>query len=180
MRQRIFHWVLPFLFSVQLFSAHAESRAGAATLTLGGGYEFFASKRQIDNTGVGLGIIGYDFTRHWGIEALLGTLKTHSRRTDDYNKAVSGTLFAVDGVYHFKSYHNVLEPFLLAGVGVTGLSPNGTDPHNEGNINAGVGAQYFFGRAVAVRAEARDWYTIDGGKNDVILDAGVTFFWDVC
>jgi hypothetical protein len=106
-------------------SAFATSRAGSAFISLNGGYEFFASKRNIQNTGVP---------------------------------------------------YQCIEPFLLAGVGATGLNPNGNSANYEGNINAGAGAQWFINDIIAFRAEARDFYTIIGGKNDVFLGAGISFY----
>jgi hypothetical protein len=64
----------------------------------------------------------------------------------------------------------------LAGPGIIGLNPNGNDPNNEGNINAGLGTQYFVDKSFAFKVEARDFYTITGGgKNDVLIDVGVTY-----
>jgi OOP family OmpA-OmpF porin len=165
-----------FLASSHVFSA---SRANSATFTLGGGYEFFSSKRQVRNTGIPLGMIGYNFTDHWGIEGLLSFFTTKSRRTDNHAKQVNGALFAIDGLYHFSPYRR-FEPYVLAGVGVTGLNPSGNDAHNEGNVNAGAGLAWFATKAVALRVEARDLYTIIGGKNDVLIDAGVMFLMDLC
>ena len=142
------------------------------TATLGAGYEYFASKRHIDNTTVPFGIIGYNFTDHWGIEGLLGVINSTTYKTNS-KQHVHGGLFLVDGLYHFSNYKNI-EPFVLAGVGITGLDPNGEDARNEGNINAGAGVLWFANEMIALRLEARDIYTIVGGKNDVMLGGGVT------
>ena len=111
---------------------YALNNAGTVSLTLGGGYDYFSSKRLVKNSGVGFGIAGYNFTDQWGIEALLGFFNTKSRHTNNYDKTVNGTLFAFDAVYHFSPYAS-LQPYVLAGPGVTGFNPNGTDAHNEGN-----------------------------------------------
>lgn len=154
----------------------AMTRANTATFTLGGDYMFFANKRHIDNTAVPYGILGYNFTEHWGIEGLLGVINTNSQKNINGNKNehVHGGLFLVDGLYHFTAYKNI-EPFVLAGVGITGLDPNGEDARNEGNINAGAGVLWFANEIVALRLEVRDIFTIVGGKNDVMLGGGVTF-----
>ncbi len=164
------------LFSSTLFAA---TRANSVAFTLGGGYEYFSSKHEVKNTGVGFGALGYNFTDHWGIEGLVGFFNTKSQRVATYHEQVKGTLFAIDGLYHFSSFQ-VVEPYLLAGVGVMGMNPSGDDAHNEGNINAGVGVQWFANQVVALRVEARDFYTWVGGKNDVMLDAGVMFLLDLC
>lgn len=161
----------------------AENRAGAFTATLGGGSIYFDSKRDMENTGVGFLGLGYDFTDRWGIEALLGSFHTHFRSFVDDDRSIDGTVFAIDGVYHvapFLPHFSFVEPYVLAGVGVLGMNPSGTDPHNQGNINAGIGAEFFIHPSIAFRLEARDFYTITGAKNDAMIDAGITFFMGGC
>lgn len=148
---------------------------GDVTVTLGGGGIIFASKRQIDNAGIAFAALAYNLTDNWAVEALLGGFNTSLNNSD--NRTVNGTLFALDALYRFIPQH-ALSPYVLAGVGVFGMNPNGTDANNEGNINIGVGAQYFVHPAVALRLEARDFYTLIGGKNDVMIDGGVSFLFD--
>lgn len=172
------------LFCVTTFSlfgfthSYAGNRAGAVTLTLGGGYDIFASKREIQNAGVPLGILGYNFTDKWAFEALYGAFTTDFENSVNDNREIRGSLFLLDAVYRFTPYQ-CFEPYVTAGVGVTGLNPNQNDANNEGNMNIGVGAQIFPHKSVAFRLDARDLYTRVGGKNDVLLDAGVSFLFDV-
>ena len=157
----------------------AGNRPAALTLTAGVGTLDFASKRHLENAGLGFIGAGYDFTYHWGIDSILGFFTTPSHNPLDHGKQVNGTLFALDALYRFSPYRN-FEPYVLAGPGIMGLSPNGNDPNNEGNINAGVGTQFFFDKSFAFRIEARDFYTITGGKNDLMFDGGVTYLIDIC
>lgn len=156
-------------------SAYAFNNAGTVTLSAAGGYDYFSGKRKVENTGVGFGIVGYNFTDNWGIEGLFGLFNTNSRNVATYNQDVKGKIFAFDVAYHFSPYKQ-LQPFIIAGPGILGFTPNGPDADYSGNLNAGVGADLFFGNYIALRAEARDFYTFIGGKNDVMLDGGVTFF----
>lgn len=161
--------------------AHALSKANSVILSVDGGYEWFASKRHLENTGMGYVLAGYNFTDHWGIEGLAGAWRSHSRNNGNYNQRIRGKQFAVDGVYHFSALsiaHQMIEPFLLAGVGVNHYNNNNNnaDPNSEGNINAGAGVHIFANDVVAVRLEARDFYTITGGKNDYMVAGGVSFF----
>lgn len=172
MKKILTHVCLGLASIVCFSSGYAATRANTMTVTLGGGYEYFASKRHIDNTAVPFGILGYNFTDHWGIEGLLGVINSNTFKTNT-KQHVHGGLFLVDGLYHFSDYKNV-EPFVLAGVGITGLDPNGEDARNEGNINAGAGVLWFANEMIALRLEVRDIYTINGGKNDVMLGGGVT------
>ncbi len=160
-------------------SAYADNKAGAVTITVGGGYDFFDSKRHLQNASMPLLALGYDFTKHWGIEAMVTAFNTKFDRSTHEHRQVNGRLFAIDGLYHFFPWQGI-EPFILAGVGFTSLSPNRFDANDEGNINAGVGIQLFANELVAFRAEVRDLYTWVGGKNDVVLDAGVTVAFNWC
>src|SRR5580658_9559260 len=74
--------------------AFAGNRPGALTVTLAGGYEYFATKRLIDNTGLGILMLGYDFTDHWGIEGLLGGFRNNFKRSAHDTRQINGTLFA--------------------------------------------------------------------------------------
>jgi OOP family OmpA-OmpF porin len=152
----------------------AGNEAGNGTFTLGAGYYHFAPKRNIDNTSITFGSLGYNFTKQWGIEGLLGFFTTDSNRSVDNGKEVNGTLFAMDAIYRFSPIH-CFEPYVLAGPGAIGMNPNGNDANVQGNFNAGVGTQYFFSKTIALRLEARDFYTFVGGKNDYFLNGGVSF-----
>ncbi len=170
------------LLSLSVSSAFAFSRANSAIFSAMGGYEWFAPSRNLENTGVGYLLAGYNFTSNWGIEALAGMFTSYSRREANYNQQIRGKQFAVDGVYHFSPYFiakQAIEPFLLAGAGVNHYNNNNdnNDPNSEGNINAGAGVHIFANDVVAVRLEARDFYTITGGKNDFMVAGGVSLFW---
>lgn len=172
--RRIGMYVGFFICTFYSAAMYAGNEAGKATFTLGAGYDYFSSKRHIDNAGVTFGELGYNFTCHWGIEGLLGFFTTPSRLPVDDHKEVQGTLFAINPIYHF-SLTPCIEPYLSAGPGASSMNPNGNDAHTEGNINGAIGAQIFFSPIVALRIEARDFYTIVGGKNDVFLNGGVSF-----
>lgn len=156
---------------------YAGNRPGAISLTLGGGYDYFSSKRLIQNTGTPLGILGYDFTNSWGFEALYGAFSTKFNNSVGDSRQIRGSLLLLDGVYHFITCTRI-EPFITAGTGITTLNPNRNDANNEANVNLGLGVELFASKSIALRLDARDLYTIVGGKNDVLVDAGVTFLFD--
>jgi len=160
-------------------STYAGNRAGTASFGLGAGYDYFSSKREIKNTGIPFVQAGYNFTDRWGIEGLLGFFNTQFKQSVQDNRQINGTLVAVDGVYRLIPYQS-FEPYLLAGVGAIGLNPNRNEAHNEGNINAGIGGEFFIEKSIAFRLEARDFYTMVGEKNDVFFDGGITFLLDLC
>lgn len=161
-------------------AAFAGNEEGAVSLSLAGGEIFLDSKRHMDNAGIGMIMLGYNFTERWGIEALLGGFDTNFKGNNPSSKTINGTLFSIDGVYRFNPYRYTVQPYILAGIGVLGLNPNKSDANNEGNINAGVGAQLFIHKAIAFRVEARDFYTWVGGKNDFMVDVGMSFLFNLC
>lgn len=167
-------------------TAFAADRAGAMSFTFGGGSINFSSKRHLENTGVGFAAVGYDFTDRWGIEGLLGVSNTHYKRHEHHvnrGRAVNLTMFSLDAMYHFTPCHpkcTAIEPYLMAGVGILGQNKGKSAANNQGNINAGVGVAFFVDKSIAFRVEGRDLYTPVGGKNDVMLDAGISFLLDIC
>jgi OOP family OmpA-OmpF porin len=154
--------------------ASAENRAGAFTLTPGVAYDFFAAKRQLNNTWL-LPTVGlaYNFDERWAVEGMYSTFGTSQKGTGPH-PSVRGGLYTMGGLYRFARY-SMLEPYVSFGVGVNHINPNGNDAYNEANINAGLGTQVFFDESIALRGEVRDIYTMSGGKNDVTIGMGVSF-----
>lgn len=174
---------LSFFTFTSSTALYAGNQPGAFTLTVGAGELFLASKRHMQNAGMPLVILGYDFTTQWGFEALIGGFNTefNSSSPPHSSKQINGTLVSLNGVYRFMNpYFQTFQPYVVGGIGVLGMNPNGTNANNEGNINAGVGTQIFIHKLVAFRLEARDLYTWVGGKNDVLVAGGVTFLLNAC
>lgn len=167
--------LIPSLYTPFSF-AHVGNRPGLVGLTLGVGRITFSSRRHIDNTNLPYAALSYNFTTQWGIEVMGGAFTTESHNPVDNGSHVQGGIGAVDAVYHLTG--KAIEPFVTAGVGMTTLTPNGTDAHQEGNVNIGVGGQYFLTKTAALRLEGRDFYTWAGGKSDVFVGASVSFFRD--
>jgi OOP family OmpA-OmpF porin len=154
--------------------AYAENRAGAFTLTPGVAYDFFASKRNINNTWL-LPTVGiaYNFDERWAIEGTFATFGT-SQQGAGAHPSVRGNLYTVDGLYRLGHY-NMFEPYISAGLGAYHINPNGSNAYNQANLNAGLGTQMFFSDSIALRTEVRDLYTMSGGKNDVTVGFGISF-----
>lgn len=152
----------------------ALNKANSFTFSLGGGYVDLSSKRRVEDTGFSFAAIGYNATDRWRVEVFAGFFNSRSHKPEDNNQQVTGNVVAVNALYHFSPFKTVLVPYVMGGIGATGLSPNGFDARSEGNINAGVGLQAFISEDIAFRFEGRDFFTINGGKNDLYADAGVT------
>jgi hypothetical protein len=158
-------------------SVFAGNRSGAVTFTPGIGYDFFSSQRHLQNTTVIPELaLGYNFDPNWGIEAGWGTFGTSYRSGYDNNGSAKGNIYTVDGLYHLSNFNfSLFEPYLAAGLGVLYLHPNRSNADNQANLNAALGSQVFFSDSIAFRGEVRDLYTMSGGKNDVLLNFGVSF-----
>ena len=119
--------------------------------------------------------LGYDFDEHWAIEGMYAAYNT-SYHNDGVNgdNSAKGNIYTVAGFITLVPY-GMFEPYVSAGLGVFYITPAGTSANNQADINAAFGTQIFFGNSVALRPEVRDLYTISGGKNDVLLNLGVSF-----
>lgn len=147
---------------------------GAVTITAADAYYHFDDKRDLENSAFPNLAIAYNFTQHWAMEAGAGVL--NSRQSEELGgRGVHGVLYNIDGIYRFTPCGHV-EPYVLGGIGMLTIVPNGTDSDHPGNVNVGLGAQLFWGPTVAMRAEARDVYQTTGNsRNDYMLNFGVSF-----
>lgn len=156
--------------------AAAGTRPGAVSIRLADGYIFFAQKRHLENTSTPTIELGYEFNDKWGMKGGVTVINTNTNNAGpDYG--VHGFIYTLDGVYKFIP-HGLFEPYVLAGIGVTSINPpnNSTDPNNLANVNAGMGTHFFIDPSISLNAEAKDLYVMAGGKNDVMLTAGITFY----
>jgi hypothetical protein len=164
--------VLIFLISSLSF---AGNRSGDFTFTPGGAYYHFSAKRTVKSASMPNITVDYNFNERWAVEGGVGLINTNLHGS---NGAVHGFLYTADGLYRFKPYKN-FEPYALAGVGILNLNNTGNnDPNTQGNINAGLGTQFFADDRIALRAEVRDLYSTSGGENDWMLNIGVSFLFD--
>jgi len=147
---------------------------GSVTVTLADAYYHFDNKRNLENSAYPNVALAYNFTQHWAMEAVAGILNT--RQTEALgDNGVHGALYTIDGIYRFTPCGH-FEPYILGGIGLLNLTPNGTDSEHPGNVNVGFGAQLFWGPTVAMRAEFRDIYQTTGNShNDYMLNFGVSF-----
>ncbi|OGT40182.1 MAG: hypothetical protein A3F12_07985 [Gammaproteobacteria bacterium RIFCSPHIGHO2_12_FULL_38_14] len=157
------------------FDANAEENSPIWSITLGDGHAFFAKRRSLENANLPFVAAGYFFNQRYEIEALAGSFNTKFKNPTSTERQINGLLFALDGVYH-ASLSTVIKPFFMAGLGVFAFSEARTDSNDQGNINAGIGSNFFISPSIAFRLELRDFYTIVGGYNDILLDGGLSVF----
>jgi len=152
----------------------AGNRPGAVTVGVGEGYYFFAQKRHLNNTTVPSVRLGYDISETWGIFAGADLLNSTIKGAASGNPPAHGFIYSLDLMYHF-CQHGRFSPYLLAGPGITSLKPAGNSAVDNASINFGIGAQYFIDPLIALGADLRDIYTLNGGINDAVVSFGITF-----
>lgn len=146
------------LFALVLAAqAMAEVRPGSFAITpYVGGYTFEGD--QNIETGLTFGLRGgYNFTRNWGLEGVLGFTPTEQKRNDS---DVDATTYRLEGLYHFMPEKDLV-PFLALGVGGITIDSEGSGvkDRTDGIITAGGGLKYFINDAFAVRGDGR--YILD-------------------
>ena len=104
--------------AASLSPVYAGNRPGATSVTVGGAYEWFASKRNVQNTGMPFAALGYTLSHHWGVEGFLGAYTTKFKNSVHDNRHINGSLFAFEAVYSIGAFR-IVEPFVTAGVGIT-------------------------------------------------------------
>lgn len=154
----------------------ADIKPHAWTFTLGGGYIFFAPKRDLKNTVIpSYAALAYNFDEKWAMALAANLANANSH--DPNNKHVHGFLYLWDQMYRFPTYHQI-DSYLLGGFNIFSLKPVSNQAVNQGGMNIGIGAQFFKSKGIAFSAEARDVYTFSGGKNDFLINLGVNFIWE--
>ncbi|MFA5394219.1 MAG: outer membrane beta-barrel domain-containing protein [Candidatus Ratteibacteria bacterium] len=152
--------------SVFLFpsSVGAEIKAGSFELSPFVGYNWFEDTQNLENNLVYGARLGYNFTKHFGLEAALEYISTNvddtsiigakegrfRSPTDD----VELYAYHLDALYHFMP-DSKFTPFVVLGVGGAAYNPNISDGDMPA-LNFGIGAKYWLAENVAVRFDLRD------------------------
>ena len=150
------------------FSARSEIRAGSVEMGLFGGYNFFQSSQNLKAGPIAGGRIGYNFTRHFGVEAAGEYIWS---KVDDRSKpprltgeegqyrspmdSVNLTLYHIDAIYHFMP-DSKFTPFVLVGFGGAHYDPE-ISRHDMAAFNVGVGAKYSLTDNIALRLDLKDY-----------------------
>jgi OOP family OmpA-OmpF porin len=148
-----------FVFCLVLLPslAGAEIKEGSTTLSFfAGGFIFDHDLNLKDKYTVGLGI-GYNITKHWGVELAGFYVPTESERAaglDDKDNDVY--YYHGDLLYHFMP-DGKLVPFFAIGAGGMTFRPKekGVDSDNEFAADYGIGLKYFLTPTVALRGDVR-------------------------
>jgi len=177
--------VAAFVFLLPL-SARSEIKEGSFEVGPFGGYSFFENKQNLRDRPVFGGRLGYNLTKHFGIEGAVEFIKS---RVDDKVKtgakegqyrspmdSVDLTFYHIDAVYHFMPDGN-FNPFVLAGFGGAHYSPKISDK-DMAAFNVGVGAKYWVADHIALRFDIRDYMVteiFEETYHNVGATIGITF-----
>jgi len=144
---------LPLLFLGA--PALAQNRPSAITLSpFVGGYMFDCFQHLDNNWYYGLRV-GYNYTDHWGSEAMFGMVPTSSNARGYDGRSVSVFRYGIDLLYHLWPDKKFV-PFIAAGYGGIQINdPSGLNDHERGMFDYGVGLKYFLTENVALRADVR-------------------------
>ncbi len=170
-----------FVFLLPL-SARSEIRAGSFEVSPFGGYNFFESSQNLKNRPVFGGRLGYNFTKHFGIEGVGAFI---SSSVDD--RAITGakegqfrspmdgvdiTFYHLDAVYHFIP-DGKFNPFVVAGFGAAHYSQTISTKGDMAAFNVGVGAKYWVTDNIALRVDVQD-YMVTEIMQETYHNIGVT------
>ena len=165
-------------------SARAEIKAGGVELSPFAGYNFFEPRQNLENSPVFGGRIGYDITKHVGVEA---TGQFTRSKVDDRSKTftregeftspindVDISMYHLNLLYHFMP-EGKFNPFVTAGYGIAHYSPKINSKEVMSMVDFGVGAKYWVAENVALRVDVRDNMIFDDQVHNIETTAGVVF-----
>jgi OmpA-OmpF porin, OOP family len=167
------HFALLILFLTMMsIPAFAEIRAGSYSVSpFIGGFLFEGNQDLEHRPTYGLRA-GYNFTKNWGAEALLGYVRTNYKVTDSTTDVFN---YRLEGLYHFWPQGR-LAPFLAAGLGLMTIkSKDDAVDRNRAAFDYGAGVKYSLTDWLALRADVRHVLTFGSVYNNLEYTVGLTF-----
>jgi OOP family OmpA-OmpF porin len=169
-----------FIFLLPL-SARSEIKAGSFEVGPFAGYNFFENSQNLENRPVFGLRLGYNFTRHFGIEGAGEFIRSHvdDKAKRDYKEGQFGypmdnvdlALYHLDLVYHFIP-EGKFNPFVVAGFGGAHYNPE-IATKDMAAFNVGVGAKYSLTDNIALRFDLKD-YMVTEIMQETYHNIGVT------
>lgn len=160
-------------------TAGAKPDAGASFTIDGGAVVFDHDIKAETGPTVG-GRLGYDLTKHFGVEGVFNYTDSRSTATLS-TPQIHGYTYHVDALGYFLPDSPVV-PFIAAGVG--GMSLRNHDTYGNQNsllLNYGLGAKVFLTNSLALRVDARHLITFDNNyHNNGEFTAGVNYYFGCC
>ncbi len=157
-------------------SASAKEKPQTFSVSPYAGYYWFDRHQNLnDNPVVGLSL-GYNFTKHFGLEASGEYIATI------YNQDVAGSHSVNAGNYRLDAIVNLIPdspvvPFIFGGFGGQSINyPRNVSNRDVATFDYGVGVKFFINDSLAIRLDARQVYVIDGARKDYVAKIGPTFY----
>lgn len=144
-------------------------------------YYHFSEKRDLQNAAMANITAGIVLSSQFSLEAFYGQAATDSSPASD-NDGTRFYSYGLNGVYHFKADDEAgFHPYILAGLNISNQDDDTAS--SEGNstllgVTAGAGIEYFVNPNISLFSDARNIYTLSGGKDDVMLNVGIKFLFD--
>ncbi len=139
--------------------------------SVGAGYQFFDSERNLDDSSVlNLGI-GYIVNENWTIEALVTDFETE---LDNSSVDVDGRQYRLDALYHLPK-QDKWQPFLAFGAGDQELDLDDVSAARETLVNVGVGIKRQLSDSWLLRGDARAFHSLDEEHTDYGLNLAVSY-----
>ena len=172
--------VVMLLLSASAFAADEANtmyKPGEFYVAPGVAYYHFSDKRDLQNTAMANLSAGLVISDQFSLEAFYGQAATNETPSS-LDESTRFYIYSGEGVYHFNpSADAIIHPYMLAGLSVTNQNDNNASSGNTTllGVNAGVGLEYFVNSNISLFTDVRDIYTLSGGKDDWMLNAGIKF-----
>ncbi len=149
----------------------AQIRTGSYSLSPFAGEYAFDNSELLENGPVyGLGL-GYNYTEHFGVEAVFGSIETEMERLDE---DVDSYIYRIDGLYHFMPKKKLV-PYLALGAGAITKDPDHGDSDTDALVNYGAGIKYFLTDNFALRGDVRQIVLFDDVGVNMAYTFGLTY-----
>jgi OmpA-OmpF porin, OOP family len=152
--------------------AHAEVKAGSASITPFVGAYFFEDNENLKDSAIAGFRAAYSFTENFALEGMVSYTKSNMEDAGDLSRNVYGC--GIDAIYHFMPEGRFV-PFVALGVG--GIHYGYPDPERSSKftVDYGAGVKYFMSDNVALRFDVRHIMPQNERWNDILATVGITF-----
>ncbi|MDX2480546.1 MAG: outer membrane beta-barrel domain-containing protein [Desulfuromusa sp.] len=151
----------------------AENQSGAYSISPMLGSQIFEGNQSLDSSGLwGVGI-GYNLTENWTVEGVYTSTDADAEDASTTDTEVK--TYRLDALYHFWP-DKKLVPYVAAGLGAIGSSPDVGSNRNHLLFNYGGGIKYFIlDNLIALRADIRHLLDFPEPYNNLQYSVGLTF-----
>jgi len=173
MKRYLLFMLVPALLLTTLSVARAGVTEGSFSVSpFLGGYSFLGEEHTKTRPVYGVRA-GYNFTSHFGVEAVGDYISTELKRGGNDVDAFN---YHLDLLYHFMP-EGPFVPYLAAGYGGHSRGIEGGRDFTEGAFNYGGGLKYFMTEGMALRGDLRHLVMKDDGEtfHNLEYTVGVDF-----